>query len=178
MTESWGELANPPPPSVMWWIMVIVALSYIYIICALTGWWCCLVRTTLEMYLVVVKKQNQKKTKVGHWNHCRNIIAKKQATNKKPPSPLLFQYTMKLIYRKETDETTHISKMAACMPCACAKHGPLKHAIKNWFPQFPVSFCWESAREDFCGALISESDIWDDCGHSPDQGRRLGQKQS
>lgn len=132
-------------------------------------------QTTLEMYFIMVKK-------VGHWNRAETLSPGSRHPTKSRERPsLLFQYTMTLIYWKEKEQMRpHVSLR---QPHACSTHRqnmPAQtHTINNWFPQLVVSFHWNDAREDFCSTLIGESDIWDDCGHSPDQtGKRLGQKQS
>lgn len=168
------EFASTLAPPVTLWING--ALSYL---CALTGWQCCLMQTTLEMHLIMV-------TKVGHWNRAGNIITGYQASNtKQREATPLFQCTMTLIYRKRKELMGPHTSLRRALACslhtwahaniACAK----THTIKDWFPRLVVSFHWKNAKEDLCSVLISESDIWDDCGHSPDQtGRQLGQKES
>lgn len=124
----------------------------------------------------------------GHKNRmlepCGNIITGYQASNKKQRGDtLLFQYTMTFTYPKELMRP-HTSLR---QPCTCNVHTwvhanmhPQAHTqINDWFQQLVVSFHWRNAREDFCSALISGSDILHDFGHSPDQrGRKLSQKKS
>lgn len=112
-TESWGEFASDGS---MW-----------HYLCTVTGWQCCLLQMMLEMYLIVVKEKQNKKG--GHWNYAETLSpgSRRPTKSQAKPSPLLFQYTMRLIYRKETDETTYVSKMTACTPHACAKHSLHKH---------------------------------------------------
>lgn len=134
MTDSWGEFAStlaPPLHAMDQWDS---ALSYL---CALTGWRWCLIQMTLEMYLIVVKKKSKT------LEPCRNIIAGKQASNKKPSEaiPAFVPYNMRFIFRKETDKTTHVSKTTACTLRACAKHGPHKHTrLKIDFHSWPFHF--------------------------------------
>lgn len=68
---------------------------------------------------------------------CRNIIGGKQASNKKlseDPPLLLLQYTMRLIYWKETDKTTHVSlvRCALLQNMSVRKHPRLKIDFHSW----------------------------------------------
>lgn len=122
------------------------------------------------------------KKKVRHWNRAEILSpgSRRPTKSRAKPSPLLFHTTWDSFFEKRLTRP-HTSLRRPLVHCALVQNMARTNtnAIKNWFPQLAVSFCWKSAREDFCSILISENDIWDDCGHSPDQkGSRLGQKQS
>lgn len=120
----------------------------------------------------------------GHKNRtlepCGNIITGYQASNKKQreATPLL-KYTMTFTYPKAKELMRPHTSLRQPRTCSMHTWAHTCTPIKDWFPQLVVSFHWRNAKEDFCSVLISESDIWDDFGHSPDQkGRWLGQKKS
>lgn len=116
---------------------------------------------------------------------CGKHYHRYQASNtKQREATPLFQCTMTLIYWKGKELMRPHTSLRQALACslhtwAHANMHAQKHTIKDWFPQLVVLFHWKNAKEDLCSVLISESDIWDDCGHSPDQtGRQLGQKES
>lgn len=111
----------------------------------------------------------------GHKNRtleiCGNIITGDQAEE-----PLLCSNTPwhLLIPKQLMRPHTSLRHIFSMHTCTCTET-----PINDWFSQLAVSFYWRNAKEDFCSVLISERDISDDFGHSPDQkGSAHGQKKS